>query len=264
MIKYLRQAYSIARPLVMTGILAITGCADTITRTEYEAARKKDEETAQMIREQLTAADSRYEKALTDLKKLVTERTSIPELMPLVGKAKADILEQLQKDYNDLTEKLKTEGEKLERTRRTTVSDLEQQKRWFEQTAKPAIGNPESAEKPADGVYKDRIRIDNHDTRLANQKKAFHDLEQNLVYHRTVQEWSYSIYVEFRNNIELSAEDLQKKIEALNSAKPEERATALETFERDVAIFEKKIENLYQQQKEKRKKVPPRPGEKND
>jgi chromosome segregation ATPase len=260
---FLGNTYKLMKPLFLTGCLAVTGCADTVHRAEYDATRKNDAETIRSLRDELTAVKSDYEKSLTDLKKLVTERTSIEALIPKVGEAKEDILKQLQKDYNELTGKWNIEKNTLENSRRTTVSDLEQQKRWFKQTAEPAIGKPEDAEGPATGIYADRKKIENHETRLGNQKNAFHSLEQNLTYQRTVQEWSYSLFLEYRNPIEQGIENLQHKLDALNSVKPEERAKAIDAFERDTAAFEKNIELLYQQQREKRKKIPPRPeGEK--
>ena len=260
--KSLGLFYRAVRPLLTAGLLTVCGCADTVNRAEYEASRKSDAETINTLREQLTATDNRYEKSLADLKKLVTERTAIEQLIPKVAEAKEDILKQLQKDYNELTDKLKTEKDKLDSTRRTTVSDLEQQKRWFKQTAEPAIGKPEDAEGPATGIYADRKHLENHETRLANQKKAFHNLEQNLAYQRVVEEWSYALFLGYRGNIEQGMENLQLKIDEFKHVKPEERAAKLEAFERDSAAFEKNIDLLYQQQKEKRNKMPPKPDEK--
>src|SRR5574342_751596 len=252
--------YQLIKPAVIAGCFAISGCANSVNRAEYDAARKSDAETIKILTERLAESDNKYEKALADLKKLVTERTTIDALIPKVAEAKEDILKQLQKDYNELTEKLKTEGEKLEGTRRTTVSDLEQLKRWFDQNAKPAIGDA----KEETGIYADRKNIENHETRLANQKKALHKLEQNLAYQRVVEEWSYSLYLDYRTRVENETGNLQNKLDSLNAAKPEDRAAALEAFERDVATFEKNIELLYKDHKEKRKKLPPRPEEKND
>ncbi len=256
-----KHIYSSIKPLAIPGVLAIIGCSDIMTRTEYEAASA---ETKKTLREEHSTAEQRYEKALSDLRKLVTDRTTIDALIPKVAEAKEDILKQLQKDYTELTEKLRTEKEKLDSTRRLTVSDLEQQKRWFKQTAEPAIGKPEDAEGPATGVYADRKNIENHEARLANQKKAFHSLEQNLAYQRIVNEWNYKLYIEYHRKVEEHTENLQKKLDALNSAKPEEHAAAHEAFKQGAADFEKNIELLYQQQIEKRKKIPPRPDEKND
>lgn len=249
------NVYQLIKPLFVAGCFAVAGCADTVKRAEYETARS---ETINMLNDKLASADARYEKALTDLKKLVTERTTIDALIPKVAEAKEDILKHLQRDYNELTEKLKTEGEKLENTRRTTISDLEQLKRWFDQNAKPAIGDA----KEETGIYADRKNIENHETRLANQKKALHSLEQNLSYQRVVEEWSYSLYLEYRAHMEQEVGNIQNRLDSLNSSKPEERAKALEAFELDVTTFEKNIELLYQQHKEKRKKMPPKPEEK--
>lgn len=254
--------YSLAKPLLLSGFLAFTGCADTVRRAEYDASRKNDAETIKALRDELTSTREFYEKTSADLKKLVTDRTTIDALIPKVAEAKEDILKQLQRDYSELTEKWKVEKESLESTRRTTVSDLEKQKRWFDKTAEPAIGKPEDADGPSTGIYADRKKIENHETRLANQKNAFHRLEENLSYQRIVQEWSYALFLEYRGPIEQGIENLQKKLDALNSVKPEERATALEAFDRDAAAFEKDIELLYEQQKEKRKKMPPRPDDK--
>ncbi len=258
------HAYRLVKPLFLAGCLAVAGCVDTLKRSEYEAARKNDAETINVLRDELAASKSMYEKSLADLKKLVTDRTTIEALIPKVGEAKEDILKQLHKDYAELTEKWNIEKNLLENSRRTTVSDLEQQKRWFKQTAEPAIGKPEDAEGPATGIYADRKKIDNHESRLENQKSAFHRLEQNLAYQRTVQEWNHGLLVGYRHSIEQGMENLQGKLDALNSAKPEERMKALNALELDITAFEKNIELLYQQQKEKRKKVPPRPEEKND
>jgi chromosome segregation ATPase len=251
--------YRLIKPAIIAGCIAISGCADTVKRAEYEAARKNDAETIKTLQEQLAASDARYEKALDNLKKLVTERTSIDALIPKVAEAKEDILKQFQKDYNTLAEKMKADGEKLEKTRRETISDLELTKRWFDQNAKPAIGDA----KDGTGIYADRKNIENHETRLANQKKALHKLEKELAYQRTVEEWSYSLYLEYRSGVEQEIGNVQSKLDALNS-KPEDRAKILQTLEKDLADFEKNIETLYQQHKERRKKMPPRPEEKND
>ena len=262
--KYLRHAYNIARPLIMTGLLAITGCADTITRTEHEAERKKYDETIQLLRDDLTGIKNDYEKSLAEIKRLVTERTTIDALIPKVGEAKKEILEQLRKDYDDLIAKWNNEKNTLENSRRKTVSDLEQQKRWFKQTAEPAIGKPEDAEGPATGIYADRKKIENHETRLANQKDTLHKLKENLAYDRIVEEWKYDLLLVYKKTVQQSYENPLKKLDALKSVKPEERAKAWEAFELEMDDFEKNIEALYQQQKEKRKKLPPRPEEKND
>jgi chromosome segregation ATPase len=252
------KIYQLIKPAFIAGCFAISGCANSVNREEYDAARKSDAETIRMLTDRLAESDNRYEKALDGLKKLVTERTTIDALIPKVAEAKEDILKQLQKDYNELTEKLKTEGEKLEGTRRTTVSDLEQLKRWFDQNAKPAIGDA----KDETGIYADRKNIENHETRLANQKRALHNLEQNLAYQKIVEEWSYSLYLDYRARVENETGTLQNKLDSLNSVKPEERAAALEAFEREITTFEKNIDLLYQDHKEKRKKLPPRPEEK--
>lgn len=265
MIKYLLgHAYTLMKPLMLAGFLAAGGCADVVPRAEYENDRKKEAETIKMLRDELTGLKTDYEKSLNDIHKLVTERTTIDALIPKVGEAKEDILKQLRKDYDELTGKWNIEKGVLENSRRTTVADLEQQKRWFKQTAEPAIGKPEDAEGPATGIYADRKKIENHETRLANQKNAFHRLEQNLAYQRTVEEWSYSLLLEYRRPVEHGIENLQRKLDTLNSVKPEERTKALGDLENEITSFEKNLEFLYQQQKEKRKKVPPRSEEKND
>lgn len=249
--------YQSMKPLVLTGFLAVAGCAGTVSRAEYDAARKSDAETIKALRDEHTAYKNEYEKSLTDLKKLVTDRTTIEALIPKIGEAKEDILKQIQKDYNELTGKWNAEKNTLENSRRTTVADLEQQKRWFKQNAEPAIGKPEDAEGPATGIYSDRKKIENHETRLANLKEALH-------HQRTAEESNDKLYREYHQSIVQIMENLQKKLYALNAVKPEERAQAKEALDSDIVTSEKNIEHLYQQQKEKRKKLPSQPEEKND
>lgn len=251
--KYFGRVYSLMRPLLFSGILAVTGCADTVLRTEYEASRTSDAETIRLLREDLATTRNHYEKSFADLKILVTERTSIDELIPKIGEAKEDLSKQLQ-----------IEKDKLEKTRRAIIVEIERQKSWFKQIAEPAIGKPENAEGPSTGIYADRQRIDNHETRLGNQKRAYQHRGQNLEYERTVDVWSYGLYLEYRKPIDQGRELLQRKLDALNSAKPEERAAASESFDREAATFEKNIELLIKQQEEKREKMPPRQDEKND